>query len=186
MSAFKIISRYARSIIEISIEKDVLKSTIEDSKMFSEVSKNRDFKNLLSNPVIKADTKIKVFESIFKKDVNDIFYKFIELVTKKGRESLLPEIAQEILDQYKRMQMVTDISITTATELDKNFMDRMNEALIKSSITAEKLEFKSKVDKDIIGGFILQIEDKLIDSSVKTKLKKVEKEIFENRYIRAI
>ncbi|MGE5355169.1 MAG: ATP synthase F1 subunit delta [Deltaproteobacteria bacterium] len=186
MSLYKIVSRYARSLIEISIEKKQLETTIENARYFQEVSKIREFKNLLLNPVIKPDKKLKVFESLFKDQVNDFFYKFMQLVIKKGRESILPEIADEVLDQYKRMKMITDIQLTTATPLDLDFMKRLNDSLIKSAITAEKLDFKTKVDKDIIGGFIIQIEDQLIDSSIRKKLKNIESEIIEKRFIRSI
>lgn len=186
MSVYKIVSRYARSLIEISVERDQLESTIENAKFFQEIAKLRDFRNLLLNPVIKPDVKLKVFEKIFKDQVNDFFYKFMQLVIRKGRESILPEIADEILDQYKTMMMVTDIQLTTASKLDPDFMERLNESLIKSSITAEKLEFRTKVNKDIIGGFIIQIEDKLIDSSVRKKLKSIENEIIEKRFIKVI
>ena len=186
MSFHKIVSRYARSLIEISIEQNQLESTIENAKYIQEVSKIRDFRNMLQNPVIKPDKKLKVFESLFKDQVNDFFYKFMQLVIKKGRESILPAIVDEVLDQYKRMKMITDIQLTTATALDLDFMSRLNDSLIKSSITAEKLDFKTKVDKDIIGGFIIQIEDKLIDSSIRKKLKSIENEIIEKRFIKAI
>lgn len=186
MSSYNIVSRYAKSLIELSIDRQLLDSTIENAGFFREVTKIREFRNLLKNPVIKPDRKIKVFEQLFKKDVNDIFFKFMQLVIKKGRESLLTQIFDEVLDQHKRMMMITDIQLTTATQLDPDFMNRLNESLIKSSITAEKIDFKTKVDKEIIGGFIIQIEDKLLDSSIRKKLKKIETEIIEKRFMKVI
>ena len=179
MSLHKIYSRYAKSLIEISKEQDSLDKTIEDARLFREVLKVKEFRNLLKNPVFKPGTKIKIFESIFKDKVSDIFYKFLILVIKKGRESLLPGIIDEILYQYKKMLHITDIFLTTAIPMPGDFLEKLKKHLLESSITEEDVDITSKVDKNIIGGFIIKVEDNLLDASVKTKLKKIEKSIIE-------
>lgn len=186
MSLYKIYSRYAKSLIEISQEKGELESTIENSKYFKEVVKVREFASLLKNPVFKPELKLKVFESIFKGKVNDIFYKFLVLVIKKGRESLLPFIVDDILAQNKRKLNITDLKLTTAVKLPNDFVSNLKKSMQDASISSGDLDVKTKIDKSIIGGFILEVEDKLLDSSVKSKLKKIEKNIIEDRYIKVL
>lgn len=186
MSLHKIYSRYAKSLIEISRDNGQLDATIENAEYFTEVVKVRDFHNLLRNPVIKPALKLKVIDALFKGKVNDIFYKFLVLVVKKGRESLLPSILKEVLVQNKIRNKITDISLTTAIDLPEGFISQLRTSLEKASITDDNLDITTKTDKSIIGGFILEVEDKLIDSSIKSKLKKIEKTIIDDKYIRVI
>ena len=186
MSLYKIYSRYAKSLIEISQESGELESTIESSKYFKEVTKVKDFSSLLKNPVFKSDLKIRVFDSLFKDKVNDVFYKFIILVIKKGRESLLPFIFDEVLAQNKRKLNITDINLTTAVELPADFISKLKKSMIDASISSGKLDIKTNINKDIIGGFILEVEDKLLDSSIKSKLRNIQKNIIEDKYIKVL
>lgn len=186
MSDYKIVSRYARSILELSEEREQLDRTIENAKFLSEVIRNRPFLNFLNNPVIKSEKKIRVFRELFKTDLDSIFYKFVELVTRKGRENLLPKITKEIIVQYKVMKHISDIHLTTAEKLDNKFLDKLNELLLKSPITDEKVNLITNENKKIIGGFILQVDDKLLDMSVRAKLKKIESEIIEEEFVKKI
>ncbi len=186
MSVHKITSRYARSIIELAQEQGILEEVIENAKFFKMVAKNRGFMRLLRNPIYKPVTKLKVFSALFGNKVNKIFYRFLELVVKKGRESLLPLIMDDILLQYKSMQKITDIELTTASEMPDEFIAKLKDVLKKSSLIEENMEINTHIDKSIMGGFIIKINDKLIDSSVKTKLKAIEKNIIETKYIKVI
>ncbi|HEB61647.1 MAG TPA: ATP synthase F1 subunit delta [Bacteroidetes bacterium] len=186
MSVHKITSRYAKSIIELAQEQGVLEEVIENAKLFKEVAKNRDFLSLLRNPVYKPVTKLKVFSALFQNKVNKIFYRFIELVVRKNRENLLPLIMDEILIQYKSMQKITDIELTTASEMPDEFITELKNVLKKTSLIDENMEINTHIDKSILGGFIIRIGDKLIDSSAKSKLKAIEKNIIETKYIRVI
>ena len=186
MSVHKITSRYAKSVIELANEQGILEEVIENAKFFKQVTKNRDFYNLLKNPVYKTDTKLKVFSSLFKGKVSDLFYRFIELVVKKNRENLLPSIMNEILIQYKLMQKITDIELTTAVKMPDTFISELKKSLQNTSLIDKNIEINTQVDKSILGGFIIKVDDKLLDSSVKSKLKKIEKNIIETKYIRVI
>lgn len=186
MSSFKIISRYAKSLIEIGVDQNQLKSTVDDAEFFSQVCKSKDFINLLKNPIVKPDVKLKIFDKLFKNNVNNVFYQFLVLVIKKGRESLLPEIADEIQKIYKKMLEITDIQLTTASKLSDDFVQKLNDELLKSSITQKELDVKTIIDPKIIGGFVLKIQDKLIDASVLSKLKQVESEIIAKGYEKLI
>lgn len=181
MSLHKIYSRYAKSLIEISKENGKLESTIEAAEYFLEVTKVRDFSNLLKNPVFKSEVKLNIFDALFAGKVNDIFQKFLVLTVKKNREILLPAIMKEVLLQNKKMKKITDISLTTAVNLPEDFLGKLRESLSKASITDENLEITTKIDKSLIGGFVIQVEDKLIDSSIKNKLKSIEKSIIEDK-----
>ncbi|HHH52870.1 MAG TPA: ATP synthase F1 subunit delta, partial [Bacteroidetes bacterium] len=140
MSIHKITSRYAKSIIELGKEQGFLDEIIKNASFFKEVTKNREFANLLKNPVFKPEIKLKVFSKLFKKNVNPIFYRFLELVIKKNRESLLPEIMNEILVQYKSMQKITDLTLITAVEVPQDFIKKLEKVLKKGSIIEENVE----------------------------------------------
>lgn len=186
MSLHQIYSRYAKSLIEISQENGILDKTIEDSYYFKEVAKNKDFQNLLKNPVFKPEMKLKVFEALFKGKVGDTFYKFINLVTKKGREMYLPAIIDELLFQDKKNRKITDAKLTTAVEVPKDFVEELKALLLKSSIADKEIDIKTKVDKDILGGFVVEVGGSVVDASVRTKLNNIRKNITEENYVRKI
>ena len=104
---------------------------------------------------------------------------------KKGRESLLPEIAQSFEDQYNEMHGITKAYITLAAEMNDELLDKIKNKISALGVDSTKIEINKTIDPSIIGGFILQVEDKLYDASIKTKLAKSRKELVDNTYIKS-
>lgn len=105
---------------------------------------------------------------------------FFDIAIKKGREMYLPEIAAEFINQYKVHNRITTVTITSATDLSENTLSEIKSKLLNSDLTMDKVEVTTKIDPSIIGGFIVETQDKRIDSSVQRKLELIKKE-FENK-----
>src|SRR5688572_18044836 len=117
----RVASRYAKSLIDLSIERGELEKVFEDMQWLQSVCKsNRDVVNLLKSPVIKGDTKKKILKAIIGDNVSPITSGFINLLVTKGRESNLPEVASAFISSYKQKKNIHTVKITTATPLTDN------------------------------------------------------------------
>lgn len=186
MSAIKIASRYAKALIEFAEQSGKLDKILDDMKSFAEMAKNRDLFLLMKSPIVNADKKKAVFNALFTGKLDEITTNFFEIVLRKGRESHLPQIANEFISQYKAMKGITDVTLTTAVSLPQSELDRIKEALLKSEVTDTEVDIETKVDPEILGGFVLQIGDLLYDASAAHKLKQIRKNFSENKYVSAI
>ena len=170
MSINKIASRYAKSILDMAIEKGSLEEVLSDMQAFSKMTESRDFHLLLTSPIINATKKMAIFRDIFKGKANEITSSFFNIVISKGREMYLPQIAAEFISQYKEMKGITSVKITTAEKMSEANLKSIKDKLLSSAVTAKSLEVTTAIDPKIIGGYIIEIGDNLFDASVSHKL----------------
>ncbi|MBR9999033.1 MAG: ATP synthase F1 subunit delta [Cyclobacteriaceae bacterium] len=178
MSNYRIAKRYARSLVGLSIEKDRLEEVMKDMDMLNSLCiHNRDFILFLKNPIIHSYQKLSILKKIFKDNINDMTFKFIDIVTRKSRENVLPEIAAEFLDQYRKYRKIEVVEVTTPIKLDKKLRAEFAN-LAKNHIGKEwKVELVEKVDEELIGGYIVKIGDRQIDNSVSSKLREIKQQL---------
>ncbi len=186
MSAQRIASRYAKSLIDLSREKGKLERVLEDVESFRQVAKNRDFALLLKSPVVKADTKERIFNQLFGGKYDEITLAFLRILLRKGREALLIEIANEFDLQYKVIKHITTVKLTTAVKLSDEAVKAIHAKLLASNTTDQNVELTTEVDPDIIGGFVIEFGDRLYDASVAHKLEQMKKNFKGNLYISQI
>lgn len=176
-------SRYAKSLIDLSVEHKQLDETRNDMKLVKQVcDENHDFVVLLNSPIVKTDKKIEVLNAVFGGKISKLSLSFLNLLSNKRRESYIPEIAVAYDEQFKNTKHITTAVITTATGLDSNLKSRVLE-IVKQSAGAGEVELVEKVDAEILGGFVLSISDKQLDQSVKRKLNDLRKNLLSNKYI---
>jgi F-type H+-transporting ATPase subunit delta len=179
----RLASRYAKSLIDLSLERGQLEEVFKDMKWLNDVCKsNRDFVNVLRSPVIKPDVKKKVISAVTDGRVSELTGAFIKLLITKSRESNLPEILTAFIASYKEHKKIQIVKLTSAAPLS----DAMKEAIIeqvKKSSGFQQIEIEEKVDASLIGGFVLQAGDKLVDASVLYDLKSIAKQFENNDFI---
>ncbi|MER2998683.1 ATP synthase F1 subunit delta [Pontibacter populi] len=182
MSELRVASRYAKSLIELAAEKGVVEQVHDDMKLFtSVVSQNRDFQLLLNNPIVKSDKKLAVINAVFKGKVNEMTLAFFNIVARKSRESILEFVATEFEKQYNIMKGIQRASVTTAAPLSPALRQQLGEKLANE--TGKTIQLEEMIDPSLIGGFVLKVGDKQIDSSVKYSLRKLKNKFKDNSYI---
>ena len=186
MSSIRIASRYAKSLIELAQSQSKLDQITTDLKTFKEALKQRDFFLMIKSPIIKSDKKRKIFKAIFEGKLNSLTVDFFDIVIRKGREDMLPEICDEYVRQYNALHSITTATVTTATDINDQLMSEIKEGVKKLGVTSENIQLVKKIDPSILGGFILQVEDKLYDASVRTKLNQIKKQFTDNTYIKSL
>jgi len=136
---------------------------------------------MLSSPVVKADKKVDILHKLFDGKLSAITMGFITLLTRKGREGYLPEIVSSFLNQLRKHQGITVAEVTSAVALDAGSRAKMLESAAK--LAGGQVELVEKVDASLIGGFVLKVGDKQIDSAIANRIKALKREFAENPYI---
>lgn len=185
MSITRIATRYAKSLIDLSIERNELDAVCSDIKGFIKVSQNRDFYLLLKSPIVSVDKKKSVFKALFGGKVSQTTEAFYDIIIRKGREPYLMDIAKEFIHQFNAHKGISEVTITTAKPLDVNMLEQIKSKLLKSNVVADKIELQVKINPDILGGFIIETGDKLYDASVSHKLELLKKEFGANQYLKS-
>jgi F-type H+-transporting ATPase subunit delta len=175
MNNSKISVRYSRAIFQSALGKKNLDKVYQDMIFISEICKNPETKEFLQSPIIVPSKKQAIFHSMLDGNVEDITLSLLDLIVKNGRESFIPMIALNFIHETKKHKGITESVLTTAVKVDDGIRNQVTELI--SQIFKTKVELKENVDPEIIGGFILQIDDKYIDASIKNKLRKIKKEL---------
>src|ERR1039457_1429391 len=117
----RLATRYAKSLLDLTIERNSLESTLADMQLLVKICKqNPDFVLMLRSPIISNEKKTAVINAILKGHVNELTHGFMHLLITKGRSSNLPEIAAEFVNQYNEEKNITSVKLTTAVTLDGN------------------------------------------------------------------
>lgn len=183
MLVSKAAHRYAKSLLDLAMEKSLGEVGLLDMQKIAKVcSESRDLTTLLKSPVVKQDKKNEILKIIFGSSVSELTSQFLEIIVRKGREMHLQGIAESYIEQYKVRHNVVTANIITATGLDNTIREKIL-GLVKSK-TGKTVELKETLDPEIIGGFILRVDDQQIDQSIASRLKDMKKEFAKNTYIK--
>tara|TARA_Y100000588_G_C14043322_1_gene833846 strand:+ start:441 stop:998 length:558 start_codon:yes stop_codon:yes gene_type:complete len=179
MSEYRIASRYAKSLLDLSVEKGTLEEVNKDMQLLSETAEeSRDLVMMLKSPIITHDKKLAVLKKVFEGKVSELTMSFFTILTKKQREAYLVAVAEEFHHQYNAHKGIEEATVTTTFPLTDALRKEFESVVEK--ITSRKVELTEKVNEALIGGFILKIGDRQIDDSVSSKLKALRVEFTKN------
>ncbi len=179
----RLAARYAKSLIDLANEKNQLESVYNDMLFLQTLCKeSRDFLVLLRSPVVKADKKGAIVEAVTKGKVSELTASFNRLLINKGRESNLPEVIVSFIDQYKEQKGIHTIKLTTAVPVTEDVKKQII-GQIQKQTSLNNIDLKATVDEDIIGGFVLEIGDTLVDASIAYDLNKIKSQFMNNDFI---
>ena len=160
--------RYSKAIFEIAEEKNQVKEIYEmlNSAMFL-YRTDKEFKNFILNPLIDNEQKKSVLNEIFGKD-NSENLNILLYILDKGRMNCIKYIVAEYLKIYYRKNRILDVKATFTKELTDEQKKKLIDKL--SQKTGKEINLEIKIDKDILGGGIIKIGDKIIDGSIRREL----------------
>ena len=175
MNDSKISVRYSRAIFQSALEKKILDKVNEDMIFISEICKITETKEFLSSPIIPPSKKEAIFHNILGDNVEKLTLSLIDLIVKNGRENFIPAIARNFIHETKKYKGITESVLTTAAKVDDKLKKQITDLI--SKVFKTHVELRENIDPEIIGGFILRIDDNYIDASLKNKLRKIRKEL---------
>jgi F-type H+-transporting ATPase subunit delta len=174
MSELTVAARYAKSIIDLSQEQKSLEDVKNDMEFFLKTLKaNAQLVAVLSNPIISHQKKLAILTSLFEDKMNKVTLAFFKLMINKGRGDVLYTTAHEFVNQYDVLKHITQATVVSATVLsDANKAKILAE--VKAAVGGEVV-LEAKVDAELIGGFVLTVGDRQVDTSIANNLKKLKK-----------
>jgi F-type H+-transporting ATPase subunit delta len=177
-------SRYVKSLLGLAVERNVLEQVHQDMLLFSRVvDESRELKLALNNPIIKHDKKREILEQIFKGKVNDLTLAIFDIITRKHREPILYTIAKQFHQAYNDFKGIGVATVISAVPLDSGLRAELL-TIVKKINERKEVELIEKLDPTLIGGFILNVGDRQIDASIKSRLKALKVNLSHNPYIK--
>lgn len=182
----RLAARYAKSLIDLATEKGQLESVYADMKYLEAVCKqSKDFVNLLRSPIIKADKKNTIITAVTKEKVSELTAAFNQLLVKKGRESDLPEIVFAFVNQYNAIKGIHCVKLTTAVEVSEE-LKKSIELKVQKEKGMGTVELETVTDESLIGGFVLEFNNNLVDASILRDLKDIKKQFSKNLFVQSL
>jgi len=172
MSESRIAKRYATPLLKLADEQKSVDIVKSDMEQFLAVCKgNMAFLNMLKSPVIPHLKKGEILVKIFEGKVSELTLAMFNLIMRKNREKILPQIAREFINTFNEARGFQPARVMTAVALTTTLKSSVEE-LVKN-ISGKKPLLTAEVKKNIIGGYILTMDDHQIDQSVKGALNKL-------------
>lgn len=172
MSSTRIAHRYAKPLLELADEHKVLEEVKDDMAGFIKLcEENRDFLLMLRSPIIPHLRKAEILRKIFVGKSNKLTLSAFDIITRKNRENLLLEIAEQFVTEYNVKMGYQDAVVTTTFPIDDQ-MRKSFQGIVKS-VTGSEAILKEEVKTDLIGGFVLRMGDKQLDRSIISDLKEI-------------
>jgi len=174
----KLVSKtYGQALFELALEGNALEQILEEEAFVKEVfAGNEELVTLLNHPKISKDEKIQVVENIFKGKISDTMLGFLVVVVTKERYDELEQIFQYLEEKVREYKNIGVVSVTTAVELSDEQKEHLKVKLLEVT-SFKQLEFNYLVDPQIIGGMILRIGDRIVDSSIRTEIDQMAKSL---------
>ena len=186
MANARLAGRYAKSLLDLATEQGQLEAVYADMKYLQAACQaSSELVNVLRSPIIKADQKNSILAEIFKNKVGLLSNSFMVLLVKKGRESELPEMATAFIEQYNTIKGIHQVTLTTAVDLSAE-VKKSIENKVKSETNFATIELTTKTDESLIGGFVLEFNNNLVDASIARDLKDIKKQFLNNEFISKI
>jgi len=182
MSIHRAASRYAKSILDLSIEKGQLEGVFSDFNNLAAMGKaSRELNLALNNPVLTSDKKLNILKALFSKGANSLTLTFFEVISRKNREGILLEVAKEFVGQYNAYKSIQVAEVSSASSLTDKQRTQLI-AVVKEISGMKEVQLVEKINPSLIGGFVLKVNDRQLDESISSKLNALRVQFSKNLY----
>jgi F-type H+-transporting ATPase subunit delta len=172
LTGSRVTRRYAKALFEAaqaSKQIDLIEKDLSQVREIIETSK--DFSTLLLSPVIGSAEKRKIFRQVFEKNVQPLSLDFLKLLLDKGREKNLPDIIGYFFRLVDESRSILRGQLITAHPFSAAQLQSLKKHLDR--ITGKNVQLDQQVDSSLIGGFVVRMNDTVIDTSIKNQLVKM-------------
>lgn len=182
MSNQRVASRYAKSIMELSLEKGRLEEVHTDFlRLTALADSEHELEVVLRNPVINSDKKLNILKALFAKESDPLTMTFFEIVSRKNREGILLDVAKEFENQYNLHKSIQVAEVTTTFPIDDKLRKEFSD-VVKEISGKKTVQLVEKINPDLIGGYILKVDDRQLDDSLSSKLRQLKTQFTQNHY----
>ncbi|MDP4280696.1 MAG: ATP synthase F1 subunit delta [Bacteroidota bacterium] len=172
MISLHIAAPYAKALFDLAMEQPDPEKILADIHLVNNVcAENRTFRLMLKSPIINSGKKLKVIDAIFASKVEKLTLSFLHILIRKNREMFLQDIVAGFINLYKKYKGILTTKLKTATPVTPDIRKAVIALMEKQ--TGKKIDLVEEIRDELIGGFILEWEDKQYDSSILNDIKKL-------------
>lgn len=172
----RVAKRYAKALFALAKEEKLLEKINGDIANFSVLNRqNEDFSALLSNPLINDKDKRSVLQDIFQGKVQGLTMNFLDLLAEKKRISILPQVAEEFREMMLAFANKVEGELISAQKLSHEQASKIKTKV--EALTGKAVLLTEKIDKNVLGGFVVKVEDWVLDNSIRYQLVKLREKL---------
>ena len=174
----KLISKtYGDALFELAVEENKVDDLLSEIGQLKEILDSiEEFEKLMTHPKINKEEKLKVVTDVFKGRISDELLGFITIIVTKDRYQEIDDILDYFLTEVKKYKGIGVATVTTAVPLKDEQCKKIEQKLLDTT-DYKSMEMHYKQDAALIGGMVIRIGDRVVDSSISTKLSELQKEL---------
>lgn len=160
---------YAEALLSLAEERGVADQVLDELGGLADLaSRDRAFETFLASPLVEPEARARTFEKLLRGRASDLLVDALQVVNRKGRLALLPEIANAYRQAHRRLRGRVQVFVRSAVPLTDPLRAKLREAAAR--FTGKTPEIVENVDRELLGGMVVRVGDERIDSSVRTRL----------------
>ena len=168
---------YGEALFELAVEEGREEELMNEVILLRELlSENPDFGKLMNHPKVLKEDKLEVLEAVFKGRVSEELVGFLHLIVSKDRYGEIDSILDYFIDEVKQVKGIGVAYVATAIDLSEAKKKEVEQKLL-STTSFTRMEMHYQVDESLIGGMVIRIGDRVVDSSIRSKLSGLEREL---------
>ncbi len=180
MNDSRIAARYARALFLLAQDRNLTDKVREDLLHLAVLrDKSPEFRLLLESPVLLVSEKIRFFRTALKGSVEELSLEFLCLLVDHRREFFLPSVIRMFMEQFKSSRGILEAKVISAIPMEAELVSDLKKRLTEYS--RANIEMTQETREELIGGFILRLEDQQLDASVLSQLRKIRQELRESQ-----
>lgn len=162
---------YAKSLVEVALERDSVPIIYDEVRAILSVLDDQQVQDFLASKAIDLSAKSEVVR-LFQESCSNYMKQFLEIILQNERQQFLYLIMKEVLKELSLKTHIFDIEVTTVVALSDDQKERLT-ALVEKKFALTKRNLIEKIDDEIIGGFIIKANNKVIDTSIRSQLQEL-------------
>jgi len=165
--------RYATALFELARDENSIDAVLADLDQFDRLlAESDDLKRLVRSPVFSADTQLKALSAVLEKaEISGVSAKFLKVLTANRRLFAVNDVIRAFRALVAKFKGEATAEVTVAEALSDANLDALKAAL--KSVTGKDVTLNVKVDPSIIGGLVVKLGSRMVDSSLRTKLNSI-------------
>jgi F-type H+-transporting ATPase subunit delta len=174
----KLISKtYGDALFELAIEENKIDILLEEIEQLQDIlAQNEDFGKLMNHPKILKEEKIQVAKNVFEGRISNELLGFLTIIISKDRYKDIDEILAYFIAEVKKFKGIGIATVTTAVPLREDQCKKIEQKLLDTT-EYKSMEMHYKLDESLIGGMVIRIGDRVVDSSISTKLNELQRDL---------
>ncbi len=174
----KLVSKtYGDALFELGLEEQLTDQLFEEAKVFLEVIKKDDeLVKFMKHPKIVKEEKMKTGKKIFDQNFSKEFAGFLLILVQKDRFEEVEKILEYFIGRIKEYKKIGVAFVSTAVELQNAQKESVEKRLLETT-AYESFEMNYSVDETLLGGMVIRVGDRVVDTSIKNKLKELSKQL---------